>query len=45
MIQTVLVIVLFLAAAFWLGRKLYLNLSGRQSPGCEKCAAKELAQH
>ncbi len=44
MIQTVIVITLFLAAAFWLGRKLYLNFSGKQSPGCEKCAAKELAR-
>ena len=44
MIQTVIVITLFLAAAFWLGRKLYLNMSGKKSPGCEKCAANELAK-
>lgn len=44
MVQLIIVIALALTAAFLLGRRVYLNLSGKQTPGCEKCAANELSK-
>ncbi len=41
MVQIVLVGGLFLGAAFFLGRRWYLQFTGRKQPGCEKCAAKQ----
>ena len=43
MAQTLLVIGLFGVAAFFLGRRLYLQFSGKKQPGCEKCAANQIA--
>ncbi len=45
MIQTTIVIGIFLVAGFWLVRRFYLSFSGKDSPGCEKCAAKEIVKH
>ncbi|WP_421874082.1 hypothetical protein [Marinoscillum sp.] len=43
MVQTLIVIGLFLVAGFLLGRRLYNQFSGKKQPGCEKCAANEIA--
>lgn len=42
MIQTILVILIFAVAVFFIARKLYLSFTGRKAPGCEKCAANEI---
>ncbi|MFY0607511.1 MAG: hypothetical protein JXR10_12415 [Cyclobacteriaceae bacterium] len=44
MAQTILVIILFLVAGFFLGRRFYLSFSGKGNSGCESCAAKEIAE-
>lgn len=38
MVQTILVIGLFLLATAFLTRKLYLTIKGKGQQGCEKCA-------
>jgi len=42
MIQTILVIGLFLVAGFFLARRFYHSFTGKGSSGCEKCAARDL---
>lgn len=44
MIQLIIVALLVLGAAYFLGRKFYLNLTGKDTPGCEKCAVNELSK-
>lgn len=41
MIQTVLVIALFLGALFYVGKRIYDSANGKKQ-GCEKCDAREL---
>lgn len=40
MVQTFLVIALFLVAGFLLGFRLFKQFSGKKQCGCEKCATK-----
>ena len=42
MIQYIIVGILFIVAAVHIGRKIYLNISGKDTPGCEKCAVNEI---
>lgn len=42
--QTIVVIALFLIAGAFLGRRLYGALSGKEKPGCEKCAVNQLSK-
>ena len=44
MIQTIIVIGLFVLSGFFLGRKLFLSVKGKESPGCEKCAAHQISK-
>ncbi|REE00438.1 hypothetical protein [Marinoscillum furvescens] len=44
MIQFILVAALAIGAAFFLGRKIFNLVRGTDQPGCEKCAANEVAR-
>jgi|GEM_PF-1957365 len=45
MIQYIIVGLLAIGAMIYIARKVYLNVSGKDTPGCEKCASNNVLTH
>lgn len=45
MMQTLVVIALFLAAGLFLGKRIFAQFAGKKQTGCEKCASNQIVNH